>query len=260
MPYFRGKIVWVTGASSGIGAALARALAVEGCRLILSARRQDVLRQVAADCAADVRLLPFDLAEHAMLRSIAEEALGFFGGIDIMIHNAGVGQRGGAGETQLEVVKRIMAVNFFGPVAITQAILPHMLERGSGQIVVVSSVLGKFHLPGRSAYTASKHALHGYFDTLRAELDNQKIAITLICPGWIATDISQNALCADGRVYGRSDRPPRRQMSATECARHMLIAIQQRRREAYIGGYEVYGRWLKLLWPSLFDVLARRLA
>jgi len=261
MAYFDDKTIWLTGASSGIGAALARALGEQRCRLILSARRAALLEQVAAGCQmADVRLLPFDLADHTATAAIVSEALAYWGDIDLLIHNAGVGQRGGAVETRLEVAKYIMDVNFFGPVVLTQSVLPRMIERGKGHIVVISSVLGRFHLPRRSFYVAAKHALHGYFDTLRAEIGSRGIDITIICPGWVATDIAANALQADGRPYGKSGRPAEKQMSAEKCARHILAAICRRRREVYIGGFEVYGRWVKLLWPTFFDRLVTRMA
>ncbi len=262
---FREKTVWITGASSGIGEALAYAFAGKGARLVLSARNADALERVAACCLAKGAvekplLLPFDLAAHNIIPAMARQALGWRGGIDILVNNAGIGQRATAAEIKPEIARRIMEVNFFAPVFLTREVLPAMLARKSGRIVVVSSVLGKFHLPGRSVYTASKHALQGYFDTLRAELSGSGVGVTIICPGWIDTRISENALTGDGGCYGKATRSDARKMSAEECARKMIAAIAAGRREALIGGSEIWGGVLRAALPDIFDWLVNRQA
>ncbi len=187
----KSKVIWITGASSGIGEALAYALANEGAKLILSARRKEELERVKGNCnnaaQADIRILPLDLAQADTLKLSTHAAVQMFGHVDILVNNGGISQRGFAKDTIPEVDRRIMEVNYFGPTAITKYLLPHFLKRGQGHIVVVSSVTGKFGTPYRSGYAASKHALHGFYDSLRAELwkdVKDAIPVTMICPGF----------------------------------------------------------------------------
>ena len=209
--FFDGKMVWLTGASSGIGEAVAYALAARGARLILSARRVEKLQAVQAACARPDRhrILPLDLADPASLAAAVPQALAHGGAIDVLINNGGISQRAQAVETDLAVDRRIMEVNYFGTIALAKAVLPSMLERGAGHIAVVSSLMGKFSTPRRSAYAASKHALHGFFDALRAEVHHAGVRVTLICPGYVRTDISRHALTADG--------------TAQQCRRALLV-------------------------------------
>src|SRR5437762_6350354 len=179
---FRGKVVWITGASSGIGEALARRFASAGARLILSSRREDELNRVARLCAgaASISVLPLDLSKPDSMPDAVQWVIARAGAVDVMVHNAAVGQRSFAADTDYGIDELIMRTNYLGPVALTKAILPAMRARRQGQFIVVSSVLGKFGLPGRSAYCASKHALHGFFDTMRAELWNDGIHVMLV--------------------------------------------------------------------------------
>ncbi|MFW5894117.1 MAG: SDR family oxidoreductase [Verrucomicrobiota bacterium] len=262
MSLFEKKAVWITGASSGIGEALAHAFAREEARLVISARDRDALDRVADNClsrgASEKPLaLPFDLGMHEAIEPAAREALNRCGRIDILVNNAGIGQRASAHETKPEVVRRIMDVNYLGPVFLTQAVLPSMLKQRSGRIVIVSSVLGKFHLPGRSAYVASKHALQGYFDTLRSELHGSGVGITLICPGWIETGISENALTANGDRHARPTIVKSGKMSADDCAKRILVAIDRGKREAMIGGLEIHGGRLRAAFPRIYDWITR---
>lgn len=255
---FKNKTIWITGASSGIGEALAVALAGEGARLVLSARDTHGLERVAEKCRAGTAsaaplIEAFDMSEHALLGAVVERVLDRTGGIDLLINNAGVGQRANALSCKPDVVRKIIDVNFLGPVFLTQEVLPHMIRRGSGRIVVVSSVLGKFHLPGRSAYAASKHALQGYFDTLRSEIYGSGVGVTIVCPGWIATDISRNALTADGSSYDKATKAVSRKMSADACARQIIRAAASGKNEAMIGGIEIWGGMLRALAPRLYD-------
>ena len=168
---FSGQVVWITGASSGIGEALAAAFAQGGAKLVLSARRPNELERVAAKCgSAEVLVLPMDLAKSDGFDALAQTVLARFGRIDLVVHNGGISQRSWVKDTQMEVHRRIMEVNYFGAVALTRAVLPSMLAARRGQFVVISSVMGKVGTPLRSAYGASKHALHGFFDCLRAEV------------------------------------------------------------------------------------------
>nr|VFK17839.1 MAG: Short-chain dehydrogenase [Candidatus Kentron sp. LPFa] len=254
----KGKIVWITGASSGIGEALALRMAAEGARLILSARREDRLRKARKRCeeeGAQARILPLDLADLASLPAKADVAWALFGGVHILVNNGGVGQRATAMETNLQVDKAIMDVNYFGTIALTKAILPKMIGQGGGRIVVTSSVLGKFGVQTRSAYAASKHALHGFFDALRCEMvvARHPIGITLICPGWVQTNLSLEALKGDGTRHGRMDVGQGKGMSPEEFAGKMCKAIAKDKDEVVIGGIEARGVSVKRLFPSLLN-------
>ncbi|NBC05487.1 MAG: SDR family NAD(P)-dependent oxidoreductase, partial [Bacteroidetes bacterium] len=198
------KVVWITGASSGIGEALAYEFNKKGAYVILSARRIEELERVKENCDNEeetVRILPLDLTEQPSFPEKVEEAKTFFGTVDMLINNGGVSQRAYAVNSTMESVRRLMEVNFFGSVALTKALLPTFVNQRSGHIVVISSVMGKLGTKYRSAYAASKHALHGWFDCLRQEVYDDNIDVTLVCPGYIKTNITYNALTAEGEKY-----------------------------------------------------------
>jgi short-subunit dehydrogenase len=256
------KIVWVTGASSGLGEALTYALAKKNARLIISARREEELERVKANCTLDVqsniRILPADLSRSDTLQSITKHALKFFGGVDILINNAGIGQRSLIHETPLSLDRQMMEVNYFGTIALTKPILPHFMERGQGHYVTISSLTGKFGTPYRSSYSASKHALHGFFDALRAEHAKDNIAVTMICPGFIDTGLRTNALIAGDKPQGAMDTSSYKKKSAEWCAKKIIHSIENNREEVYIGGREVLGAYLKRFFPSLFSKIVRK--
>ena len=256
---FVGKIVWITGASSGIGRSLALAFARAGASLILSAREQRTLEPVRAACGAvsAVRLLPFDLAALDTIPQRAEEALSLWGHVDYMVHNAGVALRGRMVDTPLHLDQQIMATNYFGPVALTKALLPSMLQRQSGCFVVLSSLSGKYGGPQISAYSAAKHALHGCFESLRAEVHDQNIQVTIVVPGFIRTPIVQNALTASGAPYGKTLSSYERGMDPDRCAARILRVVARRKEEAAIGGSELSTLYLKRFVPSLLTILVR---
>jgi len=258
--YISNKVAWITGASSGIGEALAKELAAQGAILVLSARREDVLQDVRLACnrAEEHLVLPLDMLQPAMFEMAVRKVLDRFGQIDILVHSAGLSQRGTAADTQLCVDRQIMELNFFGPIALTKQVLPFMFQRNSGHIVVISSLLGKFGAPERSAYCASKHALHGFFDALRAEVHHRGITVTMICPGFVRTNASINALNPDGTPYGGMDEDIRRGLPPQECARRVVRAIERRRREVYIGHKERYAVYLSRFAPGLFSRIIRR--
>lgn len=263
MGRFSGETTWITGASSGIGRALALRMADEGGRLLLSGRREDALREVARACGGEARaaVLPFDLAEVDRLGERVAAARELVGPIDRIVHSGGVSQRSLAVETELSVDRRLMEVDYFGTVALTKELLPGMLERGRGHVVVVSSVLGLIHAPQRSGYSAAKHALHGYFGALRSELHGSGVDITVICPGYVHTDVSRNALTADGSPQGTMDRATRGGLDVDDCARAMARAIARRREEVVIAGpKEHFAVVVHRLWPQLFRYLIRRVA
>jgi len=254
------KIVWITGASSGIGEALCYELNKAGAKLIISSRSSDSLYQVKQKCAKsqiDVHVLPLDLENTAELPDKAKSALTIFGRIDIIIHSGGVSQRSLAMDTNLDVAQKIMNINFWGTVALTQAVIPSMLSNKEGQIVIISSLVGKFGTKYRSAYSASKHALHGYFDSLRSEID-PKIGICIICPGFIKTNVTINALTADGTKQNTMDDAQANGMSANECAIKIVQAIKSRKEEVHIGGKEKYAVLLKRFLPGLFSKIVKK--
>lgn len=257
---FRNRVVWITGASSGIGEALAFQLSARGAKLILSSRRLEALQKVKEACPGrqgNIRLLPLDLARGDELPAKAKEALALFDRVDVLINNAGVSQRSLVCETQLAVDRLIMEINFFGAVALTKAVLPSMLARGSGHIVVVSSVMGKFASPYRSAYAASKHALHGFFDALRAEVEGRGVQVTIACPGFVRTSVSLNALTGDGSPHAKLDPGVAKGISPEVCARHILRAVEQGKEEVVIGKEKV-AVYLKRFFPGLLSRAIRR--
>jgi short-subunit dehydrogenase len=264
MSYLHHKVIWITGASSGIGEALTYELARQPVKLILSARRKEELERVKGNCPAeaqpDIRILPLDLAKPETLALTTEAAIQLFGRIDILINNGGISQRSLVKETLLEVDRQIMEVDYFGTIALTKYLLPHFLERGQGHFVTVSSVMGKIGTPYRSGYAAAKHALHGFFDSLRAELckESKHIYVTLVCPGWIRTPITLNALTGDGSKLNKMDSATGKGMPADRFARKMIHAIEQRKEEVVIGGIkEKLAVLIKRFFPKLFSRIIR---
>jgi short-subunit dehydrogenase len=263
----RNKVIWLTGASSGIGEALAYELARKGAKLILSARRKEELARVKGNCVSeaqpDIRILPLDLSQADTLKLSTEAAIQIFGHVDILINNGGISQRSFAKDTLVEVDRRIMEVNYFGAVAITKYLLPHFLQRKTGHFVTVSSVTGIFGTPYRSGYAASKHALHGFFDSLRAELHKDTgdaITVTLICPGFIRTPITLSAVTGDGTPLGKMDEAQFKGKSSEWCAQKIVQAIEGKKEEVYIGGIETLGVRFKRIFPKWFSKYIRKAA
>lgn len=258
------KVIWLTGASSGIGEALAYALAKKGARLILSARRKEELDRVKGNCdknaQANIRVLPLDLTQTSTLQLTTEAALQIFGHIDILINNGGIGQRSLIKDTSLDVDRKLMEVNYFGAVALTKYILPHFIKRKDGHFVTVSSLTGKFGTPYRSGYAASKHALHGFFDAVRAEHYADHIKVTMICPGFIHTPITYWALTGDGSALNKMDEAQSKGKPAGWCAEKIIQAIEKNKEEVYIGGREVMGAYIKRFFPTLFSRLIRKVS
>lgn len=254
------RVVWITGASSGIGEALAYAYSGKGARLVLSSRNEAGLREVRSRCAKpDSHLVvPLDLRDAPSVGARCAEVLKHMGHVDILINNGGISQRSLAMETPLDVDRMIMETNFFGAVSLTKAVLPSMTERRSGRIVVISSLVGRFGTPLRSTYSASKHALHGFFESLRAEVWGLGIRVILVCPGFIRTNISVNALTGDGSPQGTMDEAQVHGMQPDACARRIVAAVEKGKPEVYIGGRELMGVYIKRLAPGLFDRIIRK--
>lgn len=256
---FKNKVVWITGASSGIGEAIAYELDKHGAKLILSSRRKEALERVKRNCQNqnDIHIIPLDLAQTDELAGKAEAALSIYGHIDYLFNNGGISQRSEVINTKLEVVRKVMEINFFGTVALTKAVLPSMIERKSGHIVVTSSVMGKFGTRLRSSYAASKHALHGYFDSLRQEVYDHNIKISLICPGFIKTNVTKNALEGDGSKHNKMEEGQKNGMLPDQFANKLIPKILNGNEEIYIGGREIWGVYLKRLFPRLLYKMLR---
>ena len=247
-----GKVIWITGASSGIGEALAYALASKKAKLILSGRNLEVLEQVKEKCnSADVVLLPFDLSHFDLSKSTVSKALQFFGSIDVLINNGGISQRSLIAETDFEVDKKLIAVDYLGTVALTKALLPYFIQQKKGHFVTVTSLMGKFGSPYRSGYCGAKHALHGFFDVLRMEHEKDNIKVTLICPGFVQTNVAINALTANGETQKSNDEATQNGMPVDVFASKMIKAIEANKFEAYIEGKEVLGVYLKRFFPKM---------
>ena len=253
------KTAWITGASSGIGEALAYALSARGVRLILSARRLEELERVRSRCAnADQhRSLPLDLAAFDA-EAVTQQALAEGGAIDLLIHSGGVSQRSTVAETDMAVQRRIMEINYFGAIALTHAVLPGMIARKRGHFVVISSLSGKISTPRRSAYAASKHALHGFFDALRAEVYGEGLRVTIVCPGYTKTNLSLHALTGDGGAHGQMDPTQAKGMTPEALAARICQAIEREEEEVLVGGKEVLAVYLKRFWPELYNRMIRR--
>lgn len=260
---FTNKVVWITGASSGIGKALAIELSKQDAKLIISARNKEKLEKVKQDCSNSdsVKVLPLDLEDHDSLSEKTLEAIKWFGRVDILVNNGGISQRSLVKDTMLSVDKRIIDINYLGTIALTKAILPHFIENKSGQFVVTTSIVGKIGTPLRSSYAASKHALHGFFDSLRAENHKYNIAVTIICPGFVTTNVSVNALTGDGSPQNKMDTATEKGIKPNRFAKLMAKAIYKKKEEVYIAGAkEKLGVYAKRFYPKLVSKMIRKLS
>ena len=254
------KVVWITGASSGIGAELAGQYSNLGVKLILSSRRAELLGQVKSNCCypENIKILPFDLIDFKSVSELVKLAYELFGTIDILINNAGISQRSLIIDTDFEVYKRLIEINYLGQVAISNAILPYFIKQGGGSFAIISSVMGKYSSPYRSGYAAAKHALHGFFDTLRMEHQNDNIFVTIICPGFVNTSISKNSLTGDGTPLGQYDRANARGLSVELSAKKIISAIDKKKWEISFGGKERMGVYLKRLSNKLLHYIVKK--
>lgn len=248
---FSNRVIWITGASSGIGEALARALSAEGAAVVLTARRRARLEALASELPGESLLVPLDLTDGPSIPDAIQQVIAWKGHVDILINNAGISQRALVEDCELSTVRRVMEINFFAIVDLTQQLLPSMLARGSGQIVNMSSVAGYVGTPLRSAYCASKHALRAWSDSLRSEVSGRGLSVTTICPGYVRTEISRAALTGDGTAKGADDGTVAGAMPVGVAAAKMVTAIHRRRREFYVGGKEIYAIYLQRWIPGL---------
>ena len=254
--YYKNKCIWITGGSSGIGAELAKELSTLGVSLILTARNESKLQEVKKTCNRpdSITILPCDLSDTTMLSQLLSDNKSLLEKVDIVINNAGISQRALVHETELDVYRQLMEVNFMATVHISIFMLKIFRERKSGQFVTMSSVAGKFGVPERSGYSASKMALHGFFDTLRLENQKSNISVSIICPGFIQTDISKHSLTGSGEQYDKLDDGQKNGMSVQKAVKQMIAGIAKRKPEMYIGSFKKakLGVFISRHFPGLF--------
>lgn len=254
-----GQVIWITGAGSGIGKALALAYNEEGNAIILSGRKEAQLNEVASLLARSY-VLPLDVTDEAAISAAVQKVKEKFGHLDVLINNAGVSQRALVSETSNEVGRKLMEVNFFGSVHLTKAALPLFMDNKKGSIVAMSSAAGKFGFPLRSYYAASKHALHGWYEALGLELKDTDIHVMVVCPGRIKTDISKNALTGTGEAHAEMDPGQDSGVSVEKCASAILKGIRNKKAEVYVGGSEILMIYFKRYAPWLFRFIAKRVS
>ncbi|MHC1704762.1 MAG: SDR family NAD(P)-dependent oxidoreductase [Tenuifilaceae bacterium] len=252
---FRDRLVLITGSTSGIGKAIVKELAKEGAKLILADRKIEDLLILKEECLKSTSFceaIAFDLSNPEEVASSAKTILEKYGAIYLLINNGGISQRSLAVETPIEIDRKIMEIDYFSYVILTKALLPSMIEKKEGFIAATSSLSGKFGFHYRSSYSAAKHAIQGYFETLRIELKHHGISVTVAYPGSINTNISINAIEKDGKPHGVMDPAQANGMSAEDCAKHYIKAIRKGRPEVLIGGKEFIIFHLKRFFPRLF--------
>jgi len=251
-------VVWITGASSGIGEALAKQYVKQGAQLVLSARRVTELERVKQSCIAqgakaeNILVLPLDLLEPDSMPEKVSQVLNAFTTIDVLINNAGISQRSLCLDTSLSTYKTLLDVDVFGQIALTKAVLPVMVKQGSGHMAVTSSVAGKVGVKWRTGYCAAKHAVMGFFDALRAEVAEHGIQVSTITPGFIKTDVSKNAVTAEGEKFGVDDDDIAAGMDVDKCAKIIVKKLNKGVKEIAVGeGLSMMALWLKRLSPGL---------
>jgi len=260
---FEGKVIWITGASSGIGKSLAVELSKSNTKLILSSRNEAKLDEVKKECKnpANIKILPLNLEDYNSLTTKTKEAIKLFGNIDVLFNNGGISQRSLAKDTAIAVDKRIMDINYLGTIALTKALLPYFIKQNSGIFVVTSSIVGKIGTPLRSSYAASKHALHGFFDSLRAEVYQNNIKVTLVCPGFVQTNVSVNALTGDGTPQNKMDSATKNGLTPEAFSKKLINAVKHEKQEVYISGFkEKLAVYVKRFFPKLLAQMIRKMA
>ncbi|MCK5814906.1 MAG: SDR family oxidoreductase [Flavobacteriaceae bacterium] len=255
------KTIWITGASSGIGKALAIELSKANNKIILSSRNEANLQTVKEVCShpENIKILTLDLEDYLSLKTVVPEAISLFGNIDMLINNGGISQRALAIDTEIAIDKRFMDINYMGAIALTKGLLPHFTANKSGHFVTITSVSGKVGVPKRSAYAASKHALHGFFDSLRGEVWEHNIKVTIICPGYIKTDISVNAMTASGEKFKKMSKFQAAGMNTEILAKKVIRDVLKGKRESNYGGKEIIAIYLNKFFPRFLDKKLRNM-
>lgn len=260
MNKYNNQVILITGASSGIGLALAQAFNAQGATVIGAARNIQALEQVKQQMPspASFHALQLDLEQNTAFDRTIADLVQRFGRIDILVNNGGISQRSNAADTSADVDRRIMEVNYFGNIALAKAVLPYMQKQKKGSIIVISSIAGKFGFYLRSAYSASKHALHGFYESLRLEEEGNGIGVLLVCPGKVATNISLHALKGDGQAHATMDEQQAAGVSPEYCAKEIIKALEAKKEEVLIGGREIKAVTVKRLLPGLFRKIIRK--
>jgi short-subunit dehydrogenase len=255
-------VVWVTGASDGIGAALVKEFSKAGYTVVLSARREDLLRKVAEESgliADKCMILPLDLEHTEGIQKDVDKIIERFGSIDVLLLNAGISQKGMAENTLESVERSIMEVNYFSNTRITKAVLPYMKAKGHGKIAVVSSIIGKFGGPFLSTYAASKHALVGYFESLRYEVNADNISVLIVTPGFIRTGIAKKAVTEDGSAFNEDSKAQEKGTSPDKVASKIRKAVEGGKKHIYVGGPETFTPLFKFVFPGVFYKIWKKL-
>lgn len=252
------KVIWITGASSGIGKALAIVLSKKGAKVVLSARNEETLKETQFECPNETFVLPLDLIAIDTFEAKTKAVIDHFGQIDMLINNGGISQRSLASETPLEIDRKVMEVNYFGNIALAKAVLPYFQQQQSGYFVVISSLSGKFGFFLRSAYAASKHALVGFYESLLLEEEKNNIRVSLVFPGLINTNISKNAINAKGEAHGELDEKMENGISPEKAAADIIAGIEKGKLEITTGGKELAALRVKRLSPSLFHKIIKK--
>lgn len=260
---FSGKITWITGASSGIGEALVYEFARRGAVLIISSNDPEGLERVKSACrerSSAITCLPFDLSDAQAIQPLAEKQMAVTGGrIDYLINIGGISQRSRIEETPLWLDRKIFEINYFGTIALTKALLPCMIRQKSGHIIATSSISGRFGFPLRSAYSASKQALHGFFETLYLENKQNNIRTSVLIPGRVRTNISLHALNAEGKEHGKMDAGLERGISPEKAASIIIRGIIRNKREILVGAGELSMLYIRRICPWLFFRIADKI-
>lgn len=249
------KVLWITGGSSGIGEATAYQAIKKGAKVILSSNQKEELEEVVHKCRSlggEAKPLYFDLTDSESMPGVVDKAFSYFGHVDILYNNGGLSQRAYTLETSIEMQRKLMEINFFGAIQLTKLVLPRMIDNGGGQLAVTTSIAGKFGAPGRSAYCASKHALYGFFETVRAEYCKQNVRVTFLCPGRVSTNISMHALDKDGKPTGKMDAGLAGGVSVDKAAAKIVRSIEKEKKDVLIGGKELLMVYFKKFLPFVF--------
>ncbi|MFT5600763.1 MAG: dehydrogenase/reductase SDR family protein 7B [Parvicella sp.] len=255
---FKDKVVWITGASSGIGEALAIQISNLGAKVILSSRKDEELNTVASKCKGETMVLTLDLLKSEEFTQKTSDVMQQFGRIDMLINNGGISQRGEASATDITIDRKIMEVNYFGNIALAKSVLPIFQKQKTGSYVVISSLSGKFGFFLRSAYAASKFALVGFYESLRLEEEKNGVQVHLVFPGFIKTNISQNAIDSSGSSHGELDDNQNKGISADECALRIIKGVSKNKRDIFVGGKEMMALKIQRLFPSMFHKIIKK--
>jgi dehydrogenase/reductase SDR family protein 7B len=258
---FAGKVAWITGASSGIGESLVYEFVLRGAKVIASSKDLPGLERVRAECGDSemVSCVPFDLADMSGIEKIVEQQVETFGRIDYLLNLGGVSQRARIEETPLWLDRKIFEINYFGTIALTKSVLPVMIRQESGHILATSSISGRFGFPLRSAYSASKQALHGFFETLYLENKKHNIRASVIIPGRVKTAISMHALDSKGREHGKLDEGQAKGLSPQQAAEIIIRGMIRNKREILVGRSEMLMLHIRRYCPWLFFRIADKI-